>query len=37
MQYTIGHEEDQMEFMKRIEARDWMIALGAFLAGAWIF
>jgi len=26
-----------MDFMKRIEARDWLIAVGAFFAGAFIF
>jgi len=26
-----------MDFLRRIEARDWVIAIGAFIAGAWIF
>jgi len=26
-----------MNFMSRIEARDWLIAVGAFVMGAWIF
>jgi len=26
-----------MNFISRIEARDWMIAVGAFIAGAFIF
>jgi hypothetical protein len=30
-------EEDEMDFMRRIEARDWIIAVGAFVMGAWIF
>jgi hypothetical protein len=30
-------KEDEMDFLKRIEARDWMIAVVAFIGGAWIF
>jgi hypothetical protein len=30
-------EEDEMDFLRRIEARDWIIAVSAFIAGAWIF
>jgi hypothetical protein len=30
-------KEDAMNFLKRIEARDWMIAAVAFIGGAWIF
>jgi hypothetical protein len=30
-------KEDKMNFISRIEARDWMIAVGAFIMGAWIF
>lgn len=30
-------EEEDMEFMRSIEARDWIIAAVAFVAGAWIF
>jgi len=26
-----------MDFLRRIEARDWIIAVTAFIAGAWIF
>jgi hypothetical protein len=29
--------EEDMEFMRSIEARDWIIAAVAFVAGAWIF
>jgi hypothetical protein len=30
-------EEDEMDFIRKLEARDWIIAVGAFIAGAWIF
>ena len=30
-------KEAEMDFIRRIEARDWIIAVGAFIAGAWIF
>jgi hypothetical protein len=30
-------EEAEMEFIRKLEARDWVIAIGAFIAGAWIF
>ena len=30
-------EEEDMEFMRSIEVRDWIIAAVAFVAGAWIF
>jgi hypothetical protein len=30
-------KEDEMNFMSRIEGRDWIIAVGAFIMGAWIF
>jgi hypothetical protein len=30
-------EEDEMDFIRKIEARDWIIAVSAFIAGAWIF
>jgi hypothetical protein len=30
-------KEDEMDFMSRIQPRDWMIAIGAFIAGAFIF
>jgi hypothetical protein len=30
-------EEDEMDFIRRIETRDWIIAVSAFIAGAWIF
>jgi hypothetical protein len=30
-------EEDEMDFIRKLEARDWIIAVGAFMAGAWIF
>jgi len=26
-----------MDFIRRLETRDWVIAVGAFMAGAWIF
>jgi len=26
-----------MDFIRKIEARDWIIAVSAFIAGAWIF
>jgi len=26
-----------MNFISRIEARDWIVAVGAFVMGAWIF
>jgi len=26
-----------MDFIRKIEARDWIIAVTAFIAGAWIF
>jgi hypothetical protein len=35
--YNTRREEDEMDFLKRIEARDWIIAVTAFIAGAWIF
>jgi hypothetical protein len=28
---------DDMDFFRNIEPRDWMIAIGAFFAGAFIF
>jgi hypothetical protein len=38
-QYTSPEraKEDEMDFMSRIQPRDWMIAVGAFIAGAFIF
>jgi hypothetical protein len=30
-------EEAEMDFIRKLEARDWVIAIGAFIAGAWIF
>ena len=30
-------KEDEMDFIRKIEARDWIIAVSAFIAGAWIF
>jgi hypothetical protein len=33
---TLG-EEDAMDFIRKLEMRDWVIAVGAFMAGAWIF
>jgi hypothetical protein len=32
---TLG--DDAMEILKNIAVRDWAIAVGAFIAGAWIF
>jgi len=29
--------EDDMDFIRKIEMRDWVVAIGAFIAGAWIF
>jgi hypothetical protein len=29
--------EGEMNFLRTLEARDWIIAVGAFIAGAWIF
>jgi len=29
--------EDDMDFIRKIEMRDWVVAVGAFIAGAWIF
>ena len=37
MNNTQADEEDEMDFIRKIEVRDWAIAIGAFLAGAWIF
>jgi hypothetical protein len=34
---TQGPEEDEMEFIRNIETRDWVIAAIAFVAGAFIF
>lgn len=34
---TAGSEEDDMEFIRNIETRDWVIAAIAFVAGAFIF
>jgi hypothetical protein len=31
------HGENAMEILKNIAVRDWAIAIGAFIAGAWIF
>jgi hypothetical protein len=30
-------EEDEMDFIRKLEARDWIIGVVAFMAGAWIF
>jgi hypothetical protein len=30
-------EEEAMNFLKRIEGRDWLIAVVAFIGGAWLF
>lgn len=29
--------EHEMDFLRKIETRDWVIAAVAFVAGAWIF
>jgi hypothetical protein len=29
--------EDEMDFIRTIQTKDWMIAAVAFVAGAWIF
>jgi hypothetical protein len=34
---TQRSEEDDMEFIRNIQARDWVIAAVAFVAGAFIF
>jgi hypothetical protein len=30
-------EECEMDMIRRLEPRDWLIAIVAFVAGAWIF
>jgi hypothetical protein len=30
-------EDDEMNFFRNVEARDWIVAVTAFIAGAWIF
>jgi len=37
LESNIANQEEDMEFMRSIEARDWIIAAVAFVAGAWIF
>jgi hypothetical protein len=32
-----GVEEDEMDFIRTMQAKDWMIAVVAFVAGAFIF
>ncbi len=34
---TSTGRSDDMDFFRNIEPRDWMIAIGAFFAGAFIF
>jgi hypothetical protein len=35
--YNTLAKEDEMDFIRKIETRDWVVAIGAFIAGAWIF
>lgn len=43
MLYYIGNtqthfqEDARMDMIRRLEPRDWLIAIAAFVAGAWIF
>jgi len=30
-------EEVEMDFIRNLQTRDWVIAIGAFIAGAWLF
>jgi hypothetical protein len=30
-------KERNMEFLRNVQARDWVIGVAAFIAGAWIF
>jgi hypothetical protein len=30
-------EDNEMDMIRRLEPRDWLIAIVAFVAGAWIF
>jgi len=34
---AIPSKEDDMDFIRAIEAKDWIIAVVAFVAGAFIF
>jgi hypothetical protein len=34
---TQGSEEDEMEFIRNMQSRDWVIVAVAFVAGALIF
>jgi hypothetical protein len=34
---TLSEKERDMNFISTIQPRDWMIAIAAFVAGAWIF
>lgn len=40
MNNTLAHDgplEDNMDFIRTLQTKDWMIAAVAFIAGAWIF